>query len=148
MAMNTGITEQDLEAIRALCPRLYAAVGWNADKLPDWDAFRACCHPQAVLAPLSSGTAAAIAVEDFVATMEEQRACGTLTDFSEIELGNSVEAFGNVANVRSSFVTVLNGEQRRGVTFAQVVRHNDHWLILSAIWDNESDTLQLPADFT
>ncbi|QIB66461.1 hypothetical protein [Kineobactrum salinum] len=146
--MNTGITDDDLKAIKALCPRLYAAVGWGAGTLPDWQAFRACCHPQAVLAPLSSGSASTIGVESFVAAMEEQRASGTLTDFSETELANSVEAFGNVASVRSSFVTVLNGEQRRGVTFAQIVRHDNNWLILSAIWDNESETLQLPADFT
>ena len=143
--MPGGITDNDLEAIGALCPRLYTAVGWNAGKAPDWDVFRACCHPEATLAALSSGAASPIRVETFVAAMNEQRASGTLTDFSETEIARHVEAFGNVAGVRSSFVAVMNGETRRGVTFAQIIRHEGRWVILSAIWDNETDEKILPA---
>ncbi|MDT9599142.1 nuclear transport factor 2 family protein [Sphingosinicella rhizophila] len=144
--MRGGITDQDLEEILALCPRLYAAVGWNADKAPDWETFRACCHSQAILAPLSAGAAATIAIEDFIAAMEAQRASGELEDFREDELGRHVEAFGNVASVRSAFVAAMNGAERRGVTFAQIVRHEGRWVILSAIWDNETDEIKLPAD--
>ncbi|WBX84564.1 nuclear transport factor 2 family protein [Sphingosinicella microcystinivorans] len=143
--MPGSITDADLEAILALCPRLYGAVGWNAGKAPDWDTFRACCHPDATLAALSSGAASPIAVEAFVAAMNAQRAAGALTDFSEIEIARHVEAFGNVAGVRSSFIAEMNGEKRRGVTFAHIVRHEGRWVILSAIWDNESDEKSMPA---
>jgi hypothetical protein len=144
--MRGGITDNDLTEILALCPRLYAAVGWTAEQAPDWQTFRDCCHPQAILAPLSAGAAATIAIEDFVGAMNAQRSSGALTDFSEIELGRHVEAFGNVASVRSSFVAVMNGVERRGVTFAQIVRHEGRWLILSAIWDNEAEGRPVPAD--
>jgi hypothetical protein len=144
--MRGGISDGDLDEILALCPRLYQAVGWDEHKAPDWDVFRACCHPQAILAPVSSGAASTIAIEDFITGMTAQRASGDLTDFSEVELGRHVEAFGNVASVRSAFVAVMNGEERRGVTFAQIVRHDGRWLILSAIWDNETDSNTVPAD--
>lgn len=144
--MRGGITDNDLTEILALCPRLYAAVGWNPEQAPDWESFRACCHPQAILAPLSGGSAATIAIPDFVDAMTAQRASGDLVDFSEVELGRHVEAFGNVASVRSSFTAVMNGAERRGVTFAQIVRHEGRWLILSAIWDNEAEGRPVPAD--
>lgn len=143
--MPGSITDADLEDILALCPRLYGAVGWNAGKAPDWDTFRACCHPDATLAALSSGAASPIAVETFVAAMNAQRAAGALADFSEIEIARHVEAFGNVAGVRSSFIAEMNGEKRRGVTFAHIVRHEGRWVILSAIWDNEGDEKSMPA---
>lgn len=141
----SGITDTDLDDILALCPRLYAAVGWNAQKAPDWGTFRACCHPDATLAALSAGTASPIPVETFVVAMNEQRQSGALTDFSEVEIARHVEAFGNVAGVRSSFVAEMNGEKRRGITFAQIVRHEGRWVILSAIWDNEGDGKTIPA---
>jgi hypothetical protein len=141
----SGITDTDLDDILALCPRLYAVVGWDAEKAPDWDIFRACCHPDATLAALSSGAASPIPVEVFIAAMNEQRATGALADFSEVEIARHVEAFGNVAGVRSSFIAEMNGERRRGVTFAHIVRHEGRWVILSAIWDNEGDGKTIPA---
>lgn len=141
----SGITDTDLDDILALCPRLYAAVGWNAGKAPDWETFRTCCHPDATLAALSSGAASPISVETFITAMNEQRASGALSDFSEIEIARHVEAFGNVAGVRSSFVAEMNGETRKGVTFAHIVRHEGRWVILSAIWDNEADGKNMPA---
>ncbi|MBB4633031.1 hypothetical protein [Sphingosinicella soli] len=143
--MSGDITNTDLDEILALCPRLYDAVGWNAEKAPDWDTFRACCHPDATLAALSSGAASPIAVEAFVAAMDAQRQSGALADFSEIEIARHVEAFGNVAGVRSSFIAKMNGETRKGVTFAHIVRHEGRWVILGAIWDNEADGKTLPA---
>jgi hypothetical protein len=141
----SGVTDTDLDDILALCPRLYDAVGWNPDKAPDWETFRACCHPAATLAALSSGAASPISVEMFVTAMNEQRASGALSDFSETEIARHVEAFGNVAGVRSSFVAEMNGESRKGVTFAHIVRHEGRWVILSAIWDNEADGKNMPA---
>ncbi len=140
-----GITDKDLDDILALCPRLYEAVGWNPAKAPDWSTFRTCCHPQATLAALSSGAAMPIPIEAFITAMDEQRAAGALVDFSEDEIARHVEAFGNVAGVRSSFVAVMNSETRRGVTFAHIVRHEGRWVILSATWDNEDEGKTIPA---
>lgn len=143
--LDSGISESDLRELLALCPRLYAAVGWQAGKQPDWERFRACFHPNAILAPLSSGVASVIGVETFIQGMQAQLAAGDLKSFSERELANHIEAFSNIANVRSSFVATMNGVDRKGVTFAQMVRHAGRWVILSAIWDNESPGVAVPA---
>lgn len=139
-----GISPEDRKAILALCPKLYASVEWEAEKAPDWNAFRSCCHVAAILTPLSGGMAQPMAIETFIAGMDEQRNSGALNALCEVELASEVEAFGNVANVRSSFVATMDGVARRGVTFAHIVRDNGQWVILSAIWDNEDEERIVP----
>lgn len=139
------LTSADRDEIAALCPSLYAAVGWGPDKTPDWDAFRACCHRQAVLVPLGSGAAAPVELENFVTVMEGQRTSGAVSTLVETELGHAVEGYGNLASVRSSFVATIDGIARRGVTFAHIVREEGRWVILTAAWENERDDAPLPA---
>jgi hypothetical protein len=139
------LSETDLDEIAALCPRLYAAVGWGPGRAPDWETFRACCHGQAVLVPMGTGTASPIPLETFIAGMEEQRTSGAVTTLGEEEIGHSVEGYGNLAGVRSSFVATVDGAARRGVTFAHIVREEGRWVILTAIWENEREDAPLPA---
>lgn len=140
-----GISESDRRELLALCPRLYAAVGWQEGKQPDWTVFRSCFHPEAILAPMSSGVAATIKLETFIQGMQAQLAAGELKTFSEWEVAHHLEAFAHIADVRSTFVASMNGVERKGVTFAQMVRHDGRWVILSVIWDNESPGVPVPA---
>jgi hypothetical protein len=139
------LTETDRAEIAALCPRLYAAVGWGPDQAPDWDTFRDCCHDQAVLVPMGSGTASPIPIATFIAGMEEQRTSGAVTALSEEEIAHAVEGYGNLASVRSSFVATIDGAARRGVTYGHIVRDEGRWVILTAIWENEREDAPLPA---
>lgn len=139
------LTETDRAEIAALCPRLYAAVGWGPDRAPDWDTFRACCHGQAVLVPMGSGAASPIPLETFIAGMDGQRTSGAVTSLSEEEIGHAVEGYGHLASVRSAFVATIDGAVRRGITYAHIVRDEGRWVILTAIWENEREDAPLPA---
>lgn len=145
--MTTGLTEQEIRDIGAVCPRLYAAVGWSKGVVPKWDEFRSCCHPQAALVPMGSGAASPIPLETFIASMEEQRSSGAVSELSEHELSNAVQGFGNLANVRSTFSATINGAERRGVTYALLVRDQGRWMIISAAWENEGENRPLPDEF-
>lgn len=144
--MTGFISQAELDEIGSACPNLYEAVGWDENKAPDWDAFRACCHPEAILIPMGSGVASPIPVETFITGMEGQRSSGAVRELSEIELSRSVQAFGNIASVRSTFAARIDGTERRGITFAQLVRHEGRWVIINAVWENESDDRPLPND--
>jgi hypothetical protein len=145
--MSNKLSQTDIEEIGAVCPRLYEAVGWDDGKTPDWEAFRACCHPGAILVPMGSGAAAPIPLETFIAGMEQQRTSGAVTDLSEIEIGRAVQGYANLANVRSTFVARINGSERRGVTFAHLVRDGGRWVIIAVAWENEREDDALPGDF-
>lgn len=145
--MGARLSQTDIADIAALCPRLYEAVGWNEQRLPNWDEFRRCCHDQATLVPMGSGEANPIPLESFIEGMEGQRSSGALRQLSEIELGNAVEGFGNLASVRSTFEATIDGQSRRGVTYALIVRQAGRWVILSVAWENETEEGTLPAEY-
>jgi hypothetical protein len=144
--MNARLSAADIEAIGSLCPRLYEAVGWDAGKAPDWAAFRACCHPDILIVPMGSGAAAPIGLEAFIAGMEGQRTSGTVSELSEVETSRHVEGYANLASVRSTFVATINGIERRGVTFAHLVREGGRWMIVATAWENEREGEPLPAE--
>lgn len=145
--MSAILSQTDIEEIGAVCPRLYQAVGWDDGKAPDWDAFRACCHPDILLVPMGSGAATPIRLEDFVAGMEGQRSSGAVQSLSEVETGRKVEGYGNFASVRSRFLATINGVARRGITFAHLVRDQGRWVIVATGWENEREDEPLPAEF-
>lgn len=144
--MAGGLSQADRAEIETVCPRLYAAVGWGDGKVPDWAAFRACCHPQAMLVPMGSGAATPIPLDDFIVGMEQQRTSGALGSLEEREIAGAVSGFGNLASVRSTFVATIDGAERRGVTWALLVREGGRWLIIATAWENENDERPLPAD--
>ena len=145
--MTSGLTEQEIREIGAVCPRLYAAVGWGEGVIPNWDEFRSCCHSGAVLVPMGSGAPSPIPLETFIAGMEQQRSSGAVKDLSERELSNAVQGFGNLANVRSTFSATIDGVERRGVTYALLVRDQGPWVIISVAWENEGEDRPLPDEF-
>lgn len=146
--MGAIFSSADTEDIAAVLPRLYAAVEWNAERAPDWGAFRACCHPQVLFVPMGSGAATPIGLEPFIAGMEAQRGSGAVGALREVETSRAVEGYANLASVRSSFTAVIDGAERRGVTFAHLVREEDgRWLIVAAAWENERDGEPLPGTF-
>jgi hypothetical protein len=146
--MGAILSSTDIEQIAAVLPRLYAAVEWNAERAPDWAAFRDCCHPQVLFVPMGSGVATPIALEPFVAGMEEQRGSGAVQTLREVETSCAVEGYANLASVRSTFTAMIDGAERRGVTFAHLVREQDgRWLIVAAAWENEQDGEPLPGLF-
>ena len=145
--MSARLNEQDIAEIGEVCPRLYAAVGWSDGKEPDWSAFRDCCHPEILLVPMGSGAPTPTGLEPFIAGMEGQRRSGAVKELREIEVGRSVSGYGNLASVRSSFLATIDGQERRGVTFAQLVRHEGRWRIIATAWENERDDEPLPDEF-
>ena len=145
--MSANLTPADIEEIGAVCPRLYAAVGWGDGKAPDWEGFRTCCHPNILLVPMGSGAATPIGLEDFIAGMEGQRRSGAVRALSEVETGRRVEGYGNFASVRSRFVATIDGVSRRGITFAHLVRDQGRWVIVATGWENEREDAPLPDDF-
>jgi hypothetical protein len=145
--LGANLNQDDIQEIGNVCPRLYEAVGWGSEKEPDWDAFRDCCHPDILLVPMGSGAATPTALEPFIAGMEAQRTSGAVQELREVEIGRDVTGYGNLASVRSSFIAIINGEERRGVTFAHLVRLDGRWRIIATAWENEREDDPLPSDF-
>ena len=138
------MTTENRSEILAVIRKLYAALDWNADKLPDWDIFKACFHGTARLYP-SARPLEAVGVDAFVERMDAQRQNGNLAAFSETMLGEDIQTFGNVAVVFSAYETLMNHKTRnRGLNAFHMARDGGEWKVIGLAWDNEGEGQPLP----
>ena len=74
-----------------------------------------------------------------------------MTRFSEYELCETTQIFGNVAHRFSSYAKsgTLNGTSftARGMISTQFVKTTEGWKISAMAWDDERTSLSLPADY-
>jgi hypothetical protein len=69
--------------------------------------------------------------------------------FHEIEIARKVDVFGNMAHAWSAYEARRSLDddepERRGINSIQLYRETDgRWRIVSMIWDNEREGLELP----
>jgi hypothetical protein len=69
--------------------------------------------------------------------------------FSEVEIGQEAEVFGNVARLTSLYAfTRRSAEGRRegrGVNYFTLVSENGRWRVMSIVWDTERPGNVLPS---
>ncbi|MEM9303795.1 MAG: hypothetical protein AAGE01_16870 [Pseudomonadota bacterium] len=69
--------------------------------------------------------------------------------FFEIEIGRTVQRFGNIAHVLSTYEAREDPDdpavERRGVNSIQCYHDGQRWWIVNMIWDNERPGQHLPA---
>ena len=68
--------------------------------------------------------------------------------FFEVEIGRSIQRFGNIAHVLSTYEAREHPDdpavERRGVNSIQCYHDGERWWIVNMIWDNERPGLRLP----
>lgn len=117
----------------------------------DWAAVQKLYHADARMVRTGVDAngepfARAMSLDDYIENVTE-----LLKDvrFSEIEIAHEVTLFGNVAQLASvyefEFATAAEVRRGRGVNFFTLFREDGRWHIMSIVWDNERDGLQLPA---
>jgi len=89
-------------------------------------------------------------LQQFISPRERILNDGTLREFTEEEVSERTDIFGNIAQ-RISFYRksgVLSGQafQGRGVAISQLVRTADGWKLSSLAWDDEREGFALPGD--
>jgi hypothetical protein len=135
----------DFEALTA---RLYEQVGRPRDDA-GWDAIRPLYHPRATLVRTGVDDngkrfALAMTLDEYIANVKQLLAD---VEFSEVELFQRVDEFGNVARLASvyEFRYRGGGEDRngRGVNFFNLVNDGRGWQVMNMVWDNERHGLSL-----
>ena len=138
--------QDDVTAIGALLERMFEAISWNGDDVPDWQGFTAPIHEAAVLYP-SSRPSKPTTADAFVTMMEGQRSGGGLTALEEKICGHRIAVFGNIAVALSGYVVQVNGGQPgQGVNGMLLLKEDGKWRIGAMCWDNASPDHPLPDD--
>ena len=90
-------------------------------------------------------------VHEYIAGIRTNVSSGQLHSTQEKELARNVDVFGKIAHVLSTFELTMVGKDgkmvRRGINSIQLLKLDGRWLILSLIWDRESDVLKLPSKY-
>ena len=140
----------DREQIGAAVDEMYAMI--SGPRGPrDWSRQANCFHPAARQIRTSLDE---IGRPQMKMMSLEQYARDTTpyfaeNDFFEIELGRRIDLFGNMAHVWSAYEARRSLDdaepERRGINSIQLFRDPElGWRIVSMIWDNERDGVEVP----
>ena len=140
---------QDEVAITATLAAVYSVISGPVGHERDWDAMRSLFTPDARLTAITPAGLRGGTVEDYIT-----RSGPFLVQngFTESELANRIEIYGNLAHAWSSYAgTWTNADgstgKVRGINSFQLVRQEDgRWLVQSIFWQAETPDNPLPAD--
>jgi hypothetical protein len=135
-------------ALDALIGRFFAAVSFEAGQRPGYHALHGLFVEDGRLIRNSGAAPEITTVEQFVAPRQRSVDSGELSAFTETELAEITEVFGNVAHRFSTYTKrgVLGGAPftGRGMISTQFVRTPDGWRISCMAWDDEREGLAVP----
>ena len=146
------MTNPDVVSIDAILKAMYETISGRAGQKRDWERDRALHHPRAILAPARQapgGPAAGVfTFDEFVASRGPFLEAN---DFHEIEVARRVDRFGNWAHVRSVYEARRSpGDPellKRGVNSIQLFHDGEQWRVVSVLWDNEREGVEVPSDW-
>lgn len=144
--------DETLEQLAALIEEFYAIISGPAGPR-DWSREREILHPQARLMRTGAGEGGrpwikVMSLDEYVADTAPFFAAG---DFHEIEVARRVDRFGNWAHVRSVYEARRSpGDPellKRGVNSIQLFHDGERWRVVSVLWDNEREGVEVPSDW-
>ena len=140
----------DREAIQFLVTELYALVSGPGDAPRDWareaELFMLQAHMiRTVVDETGRARPEIIRAVDYPANFEHKMGG---RDFYEIEVCNTIQTFGSIAQVFSVYEAFEDAERtqflKRGINSLQLYKVDGAWKIANMIWDDERDGLNVP----
>jgi hypothetical protein len=138
------------DAIQALIDELYALISGPGEKPRDWARQRQLFMPgtrmiRTRIDGQGQPRPEILQLEDYGENYEQLMGG---RDFYEIEIRNTIELFGRVAQAFSVYEAYSDADHqhrlKRGVNVIQFYRFEDGWKITAMAWDDERPGLTLP----
>jgi hypothetical protein len=151
---------KSVESIDSIIETNYIILGGEAGEARDWDLYRTLFHPDGRLIryekDLKDGVLRPqfLSVDDYINTTGKWLNTGKKTAFYENEAHKEVHAFGNIAQVFSTYQCFNSKEDMennkpytRGINSFQLLYDQDRWWILNLFWARETPELPIPEKF-
>lgn len=144
---------QDVSSLNAIIAASYAAISHPAAKAADLRRFQSLFRPGAQLINVDDQNGRALlragSIEQITkmlqSTQHPERA------HFEDEIARRTERFGNVAHVWSTYVSSDRKSNRqpvaRGINSISLVNDGSRWWIVSAQWQNETESRPIPGKY-
>ena len=146
---------EDVASAEAIVTALYATISGDAGVKRDWHRFHSLFHPGARLIPSGPRRGAEGQHSANVITPQQyvERAGAMLErdGFHEVEIARTMEQFGNVTHVFSTYESrrKLSDPEpfMRGINSIQLFFDGTRWWVLSIYWQQERPDAPIPAKY-
>lgn len=123
--------------------KVYQGISFEKDGLPNFDLLASCFIEQGIFINNKGDAPVIKTVSAYITMISSAIENGTIVSIKEIELSNSIQTYGKVAQISSEYELTFEGKQgiqtRYGVNLFQLVFQNNQWLISSMCWDDKAD---------
>ena len=151
---------KSVESIDSIIETNYILLGGEAGEARDWKLYKHLFHPDGRLIryekDLKDGVLRPqfLSVDDYINTTGQWLNSGRTSAFYENEAHKEVHAFGNIAQVFSTYQSFNSKEDMennkpytRGINSFQLLYDEDRWWILNLFWARETPDLPIPEKF-
>lgn len=129
--------------LKEIPTKVYRGISFEKDGSPDFDLLASCFIEQGIFINNKGDTPVIKSVSAYIDMIGSAIKNGVIISIKEVELSNSVQKYGRVAQISSEYELTFEGRQgiqtRYGVNLFQLIFQNDHWLISSMCWDDRAD---------
>ena len=144
---------KDVGSIDGIIAALYDVISGPAGQKRNWDRMRTLFIPEGRLIPTgkrADGTSGrrVLNVEDYINTS------GPFLEkngFFEIEIGRTIEQFGNIVHVFSTYESKKTQADEkpfmRGINSIQLWNDGKRWWIITVLWQSESPDVPIPEKY-
>lgn len=130
---------------------LYESISFNKDKEPNYKKFKSLFTDGAQMISVRDTSSYRLTPASYEKMMNEQRKSGKLLSFVEEELHRTMDRFGNIIQVFSTYQTHLKTpnatDSARGINSIQLIKKNDEWKVASIVWYRESEENPIPKKY-
>ena len=143
----------DVASIESIVAAVYDVISGPAGQKRDWDRFASLFHPSARLVPTGrrpDGTLVARAISP----QQYAQGSGPMLErdgFFEKEIARTVEQFGTIAHVFSTYETRRATSDptpfMRGINSIQLFNDGARWWVMSIYWAQEGADSPIPAKY-
>jgi len=146
-------TAYDLSEINKVINKLYTNLSFKNGYAPTLAKLKDIFYGKGMLINNNTGQPKQYTLQEFSNVIEKQVTAGKVLAFKEKELSSKIEFFGNIAHCFSTYESgyLLTGRtefiNKRGINSIQLIKMNGKWLIVSIIWNEESNELKLPKKY-
>ena len=145
---------EDVASADAILKALYDVISGPAGQKRDWDRMRSIFAPGARLIPTGKRQDGSVghqvwSVDDYIRTNAGPLESG---GFFEREIGRTVEQFGNVTQVFSTYEARRTANMSetpfmRGINSIQLLNDGKRWWVMTVFWDSERPDNPIPAKY-
>lgn len=144
----------DVASLDSIMKAVYDVISGDAGKERDWDRFRTLFHKDARLIPSGKNAqtgvvgARVLSPEDYIS----RSSAALMKDgFFEREVARTVETYGNIAHVFSTYESFHSLSDKkpfmRGINSFQLLNDGKRWWVITIYWQGETPENPIPKKY-